>query len=96
MLPLQTIYQLLGINTMEANLSNILVNSNPLSCANFETKQKTVFMVEADGAEGASVTGTEIDGFMPADAYFTADRPFVYMIREKTSGAILFIGAYGK
>ena len=96
MLPFKTIYQLLGINTMEANLSNILVNSNPLSCANFETKQKTVFMVDEDGAEGASVTGTEIDGFMPADAYFTADRPFVYMIREKTSGAILFIGAYVK
>jgi serine protease inhibitor len=27
--------------------------------------------------------------------YFTADHPFVFVIREKTSNAILFIGKVG-
>ena len=53
-------------------------------------------------AEAGAATVTEVkNGAQPFEKLkkqYTVrlDRPFVYMIREKTSGAILFIGAYVK
>lgn len=90
----KNVYQNFGIDVSKANLSNITVKSEPLSGGVIATKQRTIFSVDENGAEGASVTGTAVDGFMPSEIHFTADHPFVYMIREKTSGAILFMGAY--
>ena len=90
------IYKELGIESAGADLSNITVSSKPMSMANFMTKQKTVFVLDEDGAEAASATGSSDITLNPTQFRFTADRPFVYMIREKSSGVILFIGAYVK
>jgi serpin B len=55
--------------------------------------------VNEKGTEAAAVTVVEIEwtSVGPEDGkyYFTANHPFVFVIREKTSNAILFIGRVG-
>jgi len=56
-------------------------------------KQKTFVEVNEEGTEAAAVTNIEIvvtisDKPVP----FFANRPFLYLIKEKSTGAILFIG----
>jgi serpin B len=55
---------------------------------------KTFVDVNEEGTEAAAVTAVEIEfTSMPADPpVFHVDRPFVFAIRETTTGAILFIG----
>jgi len=61
--------------------------------------QKTAFEMDEEGAKAAAVTSVvmkETAVAPPSDQkIFTADHPFLFMIRETTSGAILFIGTYG-
>ncbi len=58
--------------------------------------QKSYISVDEEGTEAAAVTeiaasyATSVRG--PQYLVFNIDRPFVYLIRERTSGAILFIG----
>lgn len=63
--------------------------------------QKSSFEVNVLGLEGASVTvvdgpclspepGTEV----PEPFFFIADHPFLYFVREETTGLILYIGVY--
>ena len=56
--------------------------------------QKARFKMDENGAEAAAVTGliAKETAFMPSSE-FMADHPFVYAIREFSTGAILFIGA---
>jgi len=56
-------------------------------------KQKTFVEVNEEGTEAAAVTVIEIDvtSYHPP-VLFEANRPFIYLIREKSTGAILFIG----
>lgn len=63
-------------------------------------KQKAKIKVNEKGSEAAAVT---VAGMMRAtsagpanypSAVFHADHPFVYLIRENTSGAVLFTGKY--
>jgi len=61
-------------------------------------KQKSMIIVNEEGTEAAGVTlgGSMVTGFMPTEnkpQTFHADRPFVYLIQEKSSNAIFFIGA---
>jgi serpin B len=59
--------------------------------------QKARITVAEWGTEAAAVTVVAMCGnAMPADppVYFTCDHPFAYLIAEKTSGTILFAGAY--
>ncbi|MBQ6880639.1 MAG: serpin family protein [Bacteroidales bacterium] len=60
-------------------------------------KQKSRIIVNEEGTEAAGVTmgGVMATGFMPENKpkTFHADRPFVYLIQEKSSNAIFFIGA---
>jgi serpin B len=55
--------------------------------------------VNEKGTEAAAVTVVEVEvtSAGPGDdkTYFTADHPFVFVLREKTSNAILFIGKVG-
>jgi serine protease inhibitor len=55
--------------------------------------------VNEKGTEAAAVTVVEVEltstGPGNGPAIFTADHPFVFVIREKTSNAILFIGRVG-
>lgn len=57
-------------------------------------KQKTFVEVNEQGTEAAAVTliGDITTSLPAAPPTFFADRPFVYLIREKSTGAILFIG----
>jgi len=51
--------------------------------------------VNEEGTEAAGATGVLIGrtAYVPEKRYvFRADHPFIFMIREKTSGAILFLG----
>ena len=56
--------------------------------------QKARFKMDENGAEAAAVTGliAKETAFMPSSE-FMADHPFIYAIREFSTGAILFIGA---
>jgi serpin B len=53
--------------------------------------QKTFVEVNEEGTEAAAVTKVEV-GVTSLPATFTVDRPFVFAIREKFSGTILFMG----
>lgn len=62
-------------------------------------RQRTFLEVSEEGAEASAVTvigmGTSSGRTEPEEKHiFHATRPFVYMIQERTSGAIFFIGQY--
>jgi serpin B len=54
-------------------------------------KQKTFVQVNEEGTEAAAVTTVSM-GTTSMPPSFTADRPFVVVIRERFSGTILFMG----
>ena len=59
--------------------------------------QKTALEMNEEGAKAAAVTHIGIGDTSPGpvdQAEFIADHPFLFLIREKSTGAILFIGAY--
>lgn len=62
---------------------------------------KAHFKIDEEGAEAAAVTGIDIDTTTPGEENgpeseklrpFYLDHPFIYLITEKDSGAIIFIG----
>jgi serpin B len=58
-------------------------------------KQKTFVEVNEEGTEAAAVTviGMGVTSVGPAKSVpFFANRPFLYLIKEKSTGTILFIG----
>jgi len=54
-------------------------------------KHKTFVAVNEEGTEAAAATSVEI-GLTSAPPVFVVDRPFVFVIRERLSGTILFMG----
>lgn len=71
-----------GISDTNLNISKVL--------------QKTYIDVDEQGTEAAAVTAIGIGvTSVPDYPVFRANRPFVYVIRENTSGAICFIGKTG-
>ena len=64
-------------------------------------KQKAKIKVNEEGSEAAAVTiaglnylSAVADTQEPPKATFHANRPFVYLIHEQSSGVILFVGKY--
>ena len=65
-------------------------------------RQKAKIKVSEEGSEAAAVTivGEKFTSSYPSEppvypkATFYANRPFVYVIREQSSGVILFVGKY--
>ncbi|MBR5385704.1 MAG: serpin family protein, partial [Bacteroidales bacterium] len=60
---------------------------------------KAKIKVDEDGTEAAAVTDIVVDGalapgYTPPTREFHADRPFLYVITEISTGAIFFIGQY--
>jgi len=56
----------------------------------------TCVEVTEEGAEAAAVTVVEVSyTSFPVNLQFRADKPFVFVIREKSTGVILFIGKMG-
>jgi serine protease inhibitor len=56
-----------------------------------EVKHKTFVKVDEEGTEAAAATSVGI-GLTSAPPMFVVDRPFVFVLREKLSGTILFMG----
>ncbi|HER08142.1 MAG TPA: serpin family protein [Bacteroides sp.] len=57
---------------------------------------QTFIDVQEEGTEAAAATIVEMrETSMPQPAVFRADRPFLYLIKENSTGAILFIGKVG-
>jgi hypothetical protein len=58
-------------------------------------KQVSKIKVDEEGTEAAAVTiiGNVATG-MPREAQFIANRPFLYIISEQSTGVIFFIGQY--
>ncbi len=54
-------------------------------------KQKTYVRVDEEGTEAAAVTSVEV-GVTSAGLVVRVDRPFLFAIRERFSGTILFLG----
>ena len=85
----------LGIRRIFGDGSLSGINDDPrLAVSNI--KQKTFVEVTEEGTEAAAVTVIEIVytsvGPGSGPMQFHADRPFIYLIRERSTGAILFIG----
>ncbi len=74
--------------TDNADFSGI---SNSLRCTINDVKHKSYIEVDEEGTEASAATSVEISytSFKPV---FHFNRPFVYVIYEQTSGAILFMG----
>jgi serine protease inhibitor len=74
---------------------------SPLSLDLFITRvlQKTVVDVDEEGTEAAAATVAMVElgrARRSTPAVFLADRPFLVVIRERSSGTILFIGKIAK
>ena len=61
---------------------------------------QTLIDVQEEGTEAAAATIVEMrDGSSGGEyvpTYFKADRPFLFVIKENSTGAIVFIGKVGK
>jgi len=55
---------------------------------------KAFVAVDEEGTEAAAATAVimEVTSAMMSDITLTIDRPFIFIIRDKPSGQILFIG----
>lgn len=87
----------LGINTMftsEADFSKFCEADVFIS----KVIQKAKIEVDEEGTKAAAATGTEMletSVSRPQPVLFRADRPFVFVITEQSTGAISFMGVYG-
>ncbi|XP_015895967.2 serpin-ZX [Ziziphus jujuba] len=57
---------------------------------------KACISVNEEGTEGASIFSAELlagSMYRPPEVQFVADHPFMFMIREKVSGVVIFTGA---
>ncbi len=77
--------------TDSAELPNLFEEEN-LQLAVSKVKQKTFVQIDENGGEAAAVTSVEIIVTSVGPGYITVDRPFLFLIREKNSNTILFIG----
>jgi serpin B len=58
---------------------------------------QTFIDVNEEGTEAAAATIVEmIESSVPEITQFRADKPFLYMIKENSTGALLFMGKVGK
>ncbi|MCK9625667.1 MAG: serpin family protein [Bacteroidales bacterium] len=81
-----------AFNPMSANFSGISDSNLYIDLV----KQNTYINVNEEGTEAAAVTSTGMFvTSMPESKIFKADRPFIYLIKEKSTGIILFIGQKG-
>lgn len=87
-------FQALGMITAftgESDFSNISDQSLAIS----SVKHKTFVEVTEEGAKAAAVTSVEFVTSIPDDPSFVTDKPFLFFIRKKGTGVILFAGKMG-
>ena len=66
-------------------------NGNPYISQMFQVAK---IKLDEEGTEAAAVTVIEMYESVPQQAIFHANRPFLYIISEQSTGAIFFIGQY--
>ncbi|MDE6317349.1 MAG: hypothetical protein K2L73_02995, partial [Muribaculaceae bacterium] len=75
-----------------ADYSNMTEAKIPVN----DVKQKATFEIDEEGAVAAAVTGSGLDWASDPEEYkyitMTFDRPFIYVVYEHSTGAILFAG----
>lgn len=87
----------IAFSTSQADFGRMLAadGSSPGVLFIDKVKHKTFVQVDEEGTEAAAVTSVEI-GFTSVDPgapiHMRIDRPFVFVIRERTSGTLLFMG----
>lgn len=70
-----------------------MVESGAGSLSISDVVHKTHILVDEKGTEAAAATGVAMPVSAPAREFeLTIDRPFLYAIRERTTGTILFLG----
>jgi len=83
----------LGINTAfipgEANFSGMDGTRNLFI---WKTIHKAYVKVDEKGTEAAAVTAVIMMGITPTPKLFVADHPFMFIIKDEITGAILFMG----
>ena len=91
---LNDVLKVLGMTDAFTGAADFSKMSETGMCIDF-VKQKTYVDVNEKGTEAAAVTaiGMKATSVGPSNmVYFIANRPFVFAIREVSTGAILFIG----
>ena len=77
----------------QADLSGIHVGGEPLWLG--PVLHRAVVNVDEKGTRAAAVTlggGTFVGPVVPDGRIFRADHPFIFLIRDTRTGAILFLG----
>jgi serpin B len=74
-----------GIADLEKAMERIIIHA---------LLHKTFVSVDEEGTEAAAATAVVIRATAapPKPVVFRADRPFIYLIRHRATGAILFLG----
>lgn len=81
-----------AFDELQADFSNINDESQLFIS---EVKHKTFVEVNEEGTEAAAVTSISIGITSAGPGPIIFDRPFVFMIRERISGTVLFMGKMG-
>ncbi|HEY5507998.1 MAG TPA: serpin family protein, partial [Paludibacter sp.] len=92
---LNNVLKSMGINLAFLDLADFSKMSvKPLMIS--EVLHKTYVVVNEEGTEAAAVTSVGMmTNSMPVVKEFIVNKPFLYLIREKSTGVILFIGKMG-
>ena len=92
-IPLRSILMSMGINKIFGDGDfSAMTSYSPIMVS--DIKQNSYIDINEKGVEAAAVTTTDMVMGAWSHNEFIADRPFLYMITEQSTGAILFIGKY--
>ena len=91
--------QKMGVKSVfEANKADLSLISKNKNLYVYKMEQTAAIEVNEEGTRTSAVTvaekGVSDAGILGDKVYFYANTPFVYMIREASSGAVFFIGTY--
>ncbi len=87
--------QEMGIEDLFTNVADLTGMYSDGGLYVSKVKHKTYIDVNENGTEAAAVTAVEVSVYTDGSStslYFTVNRPFVFIIREKSTGVILFEG----
>ena len=94
---LNQILQNLGINSafnsQKADFKNMFESGNMFIT---DTIHKTYISVDEEGTEAAAVTAISMAGsaLLPEPIEIKFNKPFYFLVRDNTSGELLFVGSY--
>jgi serpin B len=80
-------------DAFNSNIANFTGINSDRTLYISEVKHKTMVEVNEEGTVAAAVTSVGISTTsMPLNFIFKVDKPFIFVISEKSTGAILFTG----